>query len=336
MPPHAPTRGGPGRPRGAVPILPGPVRLFMDMLVAERGAAAPTLDAYARDLVDCADFLTPIPLAQADADDLRRYIVDLDLRGLSPRTTARHMSALRQFFKFLLSEGHRADNPTRGFATPRQGRPLPKTLSEAEIGQLLTAAAADQTPEGLRLSALLELLYATGMRISEVINLPLDAATRPGPVLIIRGKGNKERMVPMGRAARTALDGYLAVRPHFLGAGQKSRWLFVSRAATGHLTRHRCGQLLKVLAAKAGLDPAMVSPHVLRHAFASHLVAHGADLRAVQQMLGHADISTTEIYTHLENQRLTTLVATYHPLGKQDDAVIDPRDTPRTDPIATD
>lgn len=311
-------RIGPGRPRGPAPVLPGPVRLFMDMLVAERGAAAPTLDAYGRDLADCADFLAPTPLAEADTDDLRRYLVDLDRRGLSPRTTARHMSALRQFFKFLLSEGQRSDNPTRHFAAPRQGRPLPKTLSEAEITRLLAHAATDRSPEGLRLTALLELLYATGMRVSELIGLPLDAATRPSPVLIVRGKGNKERMVPMGKAARAALDAYLAVRPHFLRSGTPSRWLFVSRAASGHLTRHRCGQLLKELAARAGLDPALVSPHVLRHAFASHLVAHGADLRAVQQMLGHADIGTTEIYTHLENDRLTTLVATHHPLAKPD------------------
>jgi integrase/recombinase XerD len=216
-----------------------------------------------------------------------------------------------------MSDGIRKDDPTASLDGPRQGRRLPKLLSEAEVTALITTAAEDQSPEGLRLSAILELFYASGLRVSELVALPFGAVARGEPFMTVRGKGGKERLVPIGGGARTALDAYLAVRPQFLQPGKPARWLFPSRAAEGHLTRNRCGQLLKALALKAGVDPAKLSPHVLRHAFATHLLAHGADLRSVQQMLGHADIATTEIYTHVDVERLTRLVTTAHPLARR-------------------
>ncbi|MGB8843331.1 MAG: tyrosine-type recombinase/integrase, partial [Aliidongia sp.] len=207
--------------------------------------------------------------------------------------------------------------PTAGLDGPRQGRRLPKLLSEAEVTALIAAAGRNQTPEGLRLSAILELLYASGLRISELVTLPLAAVARGAAYLTVRGKGGKERLVPIGGGARAALDTYLAIRMVFLEPGKPARWLFPSRGAGGHLTRNRCGQLLKALALEAGIDPTKLSPHVLRHAFATHLLAHGADLRSVQQMLGHADIATTEIYTHVDADRLTRLVTTAHPLARK-------------------
>jgi integrase/recombinase XerD len=307
----------PGRKKVPRPDLPPPAEAFLEMLAAERGAAALTLDAYGRDLADFAEFLAPRPIAQADESDLRRYLARLDAAGLSPRTAARRLSALRQFHKFLLGDGARADDPTAALDSPRQGRRLPKLLSEADISALIAAAAKSTSPEGLRLSAILELLYASGLRISELVALPLGAVARGQTFLTVRGKGGKERLVPIGAQARAALDAYLAARPHFLSEGQPSRFLFPSRGVTGHLTRNRCGQLLKALALQAGLDPDKLSPHVLRHAFATHLLAHGADLRSVQQMLGHADIATTEIYTHVDVERLTRLVTTAHPLARR-------------------
>jgi integrase/recombinase XerD len=306
-----------GRPKAPPPILPPQVEAFLEMLTAERGAAALTLVAYGRDLADFASFLKGEAVTGASQADLRRYLARLDAQGMTPRTVARRLSALRQFHKFLMSEGLRQDDPTAILASPRQGRRLPKFLSEADVGTLLATAAEDESPEGLRLSAMLELLYASGLRVSELVALPLGPLTRQERTLIVRGKGDKERLVPLGAAARRAVDAYLGVRAHFLAGNKPSRWLFPSSAEDGHLTRHRCGQLLKDLALKAGLDPAKLSPHVLRHAFATHLLAHGADLRSVQQMLGHADIATTQIYTHVEAERLKTLVETHHPLAKR-------------------
>ncbi len=287
------------------------------MLAAERGAAALTLDAYRRDLADFDGYLKGGSIARAGADDIRGYMKRLDATGMAPRTAARRLSALRQFFKFLLVEGIRADDPTAVIDAPRQGRPLPKILSEAEVTALIETARRDESPEGIRLSAMLELFYASGLRVSELVALPLGTVARGERAIIVRGKGDKERLVPLGEQALAALRDYLAIRPLFLAEGQVSRWLFPSRAASGHLTRMRCGQLLKDLAVKAGIDPAKLSPHVLRHAFATHLLGHGADLRSVQQMLGHADISTTQIYTHVDVDRLTTLVKTHHPLAKK-------------------
>jgi integrase/recombinase XerD len=289
------------------------------MLAAERGAAIQTINAYRSDLAQVAQWLAPRhgPLERVGTDDLRRYVAALARAELSPRTLARRLSALRQFYRFLLVDGVRRDDPSAGLDGPRLGRPLPKTLSQADVTALITAAAQNRSPEGMRLTCLLELLYATGLRVSELVGLPIAAARAEARVLIVRGKGGKERLVPLGAAARAALAAYRGIRRHFLGEGETSPWLFPSRSAPGHLTRRRVGQLLKELAIKAGLDPARLSPHVLRHAFASHLVDGGADLRSVQEMLGHADIATTQIYTHVETGRLMRLVATHHPLARK-------------------
>lgn len=288
------------------------------MLAAERGASLNTLEAYRRDLDQVAAFLNGRGRALADAgtEDLRAYLAQLGKAGMAPRTAARRLSALRQFYRFLFREGLRADDPAQAIESPRRGRPLPKILNEDEVERLLSAAAKSEGPSGLRLAALVELLYATGLRVSELVGLPHGAVARDPQVLVVRGKGGRERMVPLSEAARDALKAYLEVRGQFAGP-EGSKWLFPSRAKAGHLTRHRFGQLLKALAIDSGLDPAKVSPHVLRHAFASHLLDHGADLRSVQKMLGHADISTTQIYTHVLSERLRALVQEHHPLAEK-------------------
>jgi integrase/recombinase XerD len=224
---------------------------------------------------------------------------------------------MRQFYKFLVADGIRGDDPTADLDTPGLGRSLPKVLSEPEVAALIAAARTWPGNEGVRLICLVELLYATGMRISELVTLPLAAAQRDPRFLVISGKGGRERVVPLSEPSRLALTGYLACREGFLPDTRPARWLFPSRGRSGHLTRQRSGQLLKELAVKAGLDPARLSPHVLRHAFASHLLDHGADLRSVQQMLGHADIATTQIYTHVLSDRLRNLVETAHPLARR-------------------
>ncbi len=287
------------------------------MLAAERGAAANTLDSYLRDLSDCARFLIgrDSDLARATSEDLRAYVAALAAAGRSPRTAARRLSAIRQVYRFLFTEGLRGDDPAAGLDAPRRGRSLPKLLSEAEVDLLLQTVRERHSPEGVRLEALLELLYATGLRVSELVCLPLDAVARDPVVLIVRGKGERERLVPLSEPARAAVADFLGVRERFLSGRKDSRWLFPSRGESGHLTRHRVGQLLKDLAREAGIDPTRVSPHVLRHAFATHLLDHGADLRSVQKMLGHADISTTQIYTHVLDERLKALVRDHHPLG---------------------
>ncbi|HZK92392.1 MAG TPA: site-specific tyrosine recombinase XerD [Stellaceae bacterium] len=292
---------------------------FLEMLAAERGAARLTLAAYRNDLVDLAGFLAArdIALDQADAGALHDYLTAAATRRLAPRTLARRLSAIRQFYRFLLTDAVRGDDPTSGLDAPRLGRPLPKLLSEAEIARLIAAAAAWPDEEGVRLRCILELLYATGLRVSELVTLPLAAAQRDPRFLLVRGKGGKERIVPLSPPSRVALAEYLPCRPRFLPEGQNSRFLFPSRGREGYLTRQRCGQLLKELALAAGLDPARLSPHVLRHAFASHLLDHGADLRSVQQMLGHADIATTQIYTHVQSDRLRRLVERAHPLARR-------------------
>jgi integrase/recombinase XerD len=288
---------------------------FLEMLSAERGAALLTLSAYRSDLRDLARALAArgAALEAASAAQLHDYLA---AARVGPRTLARRISAIRQFYKFLLLEGVRPDDPSAGLELPRLGRPLPKLLSETEIVRLIEAAGNWRGAEGLRLLCILELLYATGLRISELTALPLAAARGDPAVLLVRGKGGKERVVPLGAPAREALARYLAERPRFLSRSRASPWLFPSRAAKGHLTRQRCGQLLKELAAAAGIGPERLSPHVLRHAFASHLLDHGADLRSVQEMLGHASIATTEIYTHVLPDRLRRLVAERHPLAK--------------------
>ena len=292
------------------------------MLIAERGAAVNTVEAYRRDLADFAGFLAKRgrALEAADGPALRAYLAAVARAGMAPRTAARRLSALRQFHRFLYGEGVRPDDPTASLDGPRQGRPLPKCLSEAQVEALLAAARARQGEQGLRIVALLELLYATGLRVSELVGLPLAAIARDRRLASVRGKGGKERLVPLSAPARAALEAYLPARAAALARGQRggsagSRWLFPSHGREGHLTRHRFGQLLKELAITAGLDPAKVSPHVLRHAFATHLLAHGADLRSVQRLLGHADISTTQIYTHVLADRLHALVHDRHPLA---------------------
>ena len=286
------------------------VERFLEMMAAERGAAENTLAAYRRDLDSVAGFLTPrgIDIGAATTEDLRDYLAYLTEQGYAPRSSARRLSALRQFFRFLYSEGLREDDPSAELDSPRRGRDLPKLLEVEEVDRLLSAARQRPGPEGLRLVALLELLYASGLRVTELVTLKLGAVQRDPRVILVTGKGGKERLVPLNSAARKALEAYLTVRGAFLrrrgGRTEENNWLFPSRGQGGHLTRHRVGQLLKELAVAAGLAPQRVSPHVLRHAFASHLLANGADLRAVQQMLGHADISTTQIYTHVEHKRL--------------------------------
>lgn len=298
------------------------VEAFLEMLVAERGIAANTLQAYRHDLEDFADFLGRRKRSAdaASTTDLRDYMAALARAGMAASTAARRLSALRQFHKFLHAENYRADNPCTVVDAPRRSRPLPKILSEAEVERLLDAASSLPGPDGARLLALLELLYASGLRVSELVGLPLAAVTRDTGMLIVRGKGGKERMVPLTEASIRAIEAYREVRDAFLKGDQKEKqkspFLFPSRGDSGHLTRHRFAQLLKELAVTSGIDPEKVSPHVLRHAFATHLLDHGADLRSVQQMLGHADISTTQIYTHVVEERLRRLVEQHHPLAR--------------------
>jgi integrase/recombinase XerD len=314
---HATRRTRPGRKASPRPPQSRHVEAFLEMLAAERGAAPLTLAAYRTDLADFARALAGDAIETSATEDLRQYLSRLAKAQLAPRTAARRLSALRQFYRFLVLEGIRPDDPTAALDAPRLGRALPKLVSEAEATQLLAAARAKPGPEGLRLACLLELLYGSGLRVSELVGLPLAATRGDQRFLIVRGKGDKERLVPLGAPARAALAAYLTVRGHFLGADESSRWLFPSRSAEGHLTRRWCGALLKELALLAGLDPARLSPHVLRHAFATHLLDHGADLRSVQAMLGHADIVTTQIYTHVAGDRLQRLVAEHHPLARK-------------------
>ncbi|MBT5049955.1 MAG: site-specific tyrosine recombinase XerD [Rhodospirillaceae bacterium] len=294
------------------------IESFLEMIVVERGAAKNTKEAYRRDLDDFSAFAAVRGGAPLTADTalVRLYITSLADRGMTATTSARRLSALRQYFKFLVAEGVRTDDPSTGVDSPRRGRPLPKILTEAEVEKLLGAAQQEAGPRGHRLVALMELLYATGLRVSELVGLPLGALARDRSVIVVRGKGGRERMVPLSEPARQAVDAWLPHRVQFMAEGAASPWLFpVRRARSGHLSRDQFGIMLKELAASAGLDPAIVSPHVLRHAFASHMLAHDADLRSVQQMLGHADISTTQIYTHVLDERLKSLVRNYHPLA---------------------
>ena len=299
------------------------IELFLDMLAAERGAAANTLEAYRRDLDDLAEFLADAGngIKQAQSDDLRAYLAALARRGFAPASAARRLSALRQLYRFLYAEGHRGDDPATALAGPKRSRPLPKVLTIADVDHLLTAAklAADDTTRPLgerlrrtRLHALLEIVYASGLRVSELITLPFSAARQQSRVLMVRGKGDKERLVPLNGAAKAAMAAYLALRTE--AKLPPSRWLFDSFGESGHLTRQHVARELKALAAVAGLRADKISPHVLRHAFASHLLHNGADLRSVQTLLGHADISTTQIYTHVLEDRLKSLVRDLHPL----------------------
>jgi integrase/recombinase XerD len=292
------------------------IEAFLEMLSAERGARANTLDAYGRDLADARAHVRG-GLATAGAEAIEAYVAGLTQRGLAPATSRRRISALKQFYRFLLQENSRGDDPTSRLDAPKRARSLPKTLSSAEIERLIAAA------ESARDRALIELLYGAGLRVSELVALPLRAAKSGQAHMIIEGKGGKERLVVLGRPALAAVEAHLATREAALPKTEvqrekAARWLFPSMsAADGKLTRRRVAQILEAAAAKAGLDPARVSPHVLRHAFATHLVEGGADLRTVQTLLGHADIATTQIYTHVAEGRLKTLVETKHPLARR-------------------
>ncbi len=296
------------------------IEAFLEMMAVERDASPHTLAAYGRDLADAESALSSDGgLMQAPAEAVEAWFADLSRRGLSAATAARRRSSVRQFYRFALAEGWRTDDPSRRLDAPKQGRPLPKSLSRDEIDRLLAAAAARDAAAGLRLVAMVELAYASGLRVSELLGLKVEAVRRDPAYLIVRGKGGKERLAPLNPAARTALKAWLTARD----ARRKpetpdSPWLFPSSGRSGHLTPRRFAQLLDEAAVTAGLDPARVSPHVLRHAFATLLLEGGADLRAVQELLGHADIATTQIYTHVATDRLAQVVQQNHPLARDE------------------
>lgn len=301
----------------------GLIDAFLEMLSAERGTRKNTLLAYRRDLEDAVEELRG-PLRDASAIDLETYCANLTRRGLAPATSARRISALRQFFHFLLLDNHRADDPTSRLEPPRRARALPKTMQTEEIERLIEATRVDDPAVSARDRAIVEMLYASGLRVSELVGLPLKAIPKPGAnFMMVSGKGGKERLAPLHDRAIAAMSDYLAVREALLPKAAAAReraqkWLFPSRsAADGKLTRIRVVQLLKDCAKRANIDPDRVTPHVLRHAFATHLVEGGADLRTVQTLLGHADIATTQIYTHVAEGRLRDLVETKHPLAKK-------------------
>lgn len=284
------------------------VEQFLEMMSAERGMSNHTLSAYRNDLLSFATF-AHINLEEAEQTHLKSFMSTLSQKGYEARTISRKLSALRRFYVFLLEENRINTNPTEGIDFPKQSRPLPKILSADEVLVLIKTCLSDDTGQGLRVYIMIELLYATGMRVSELVSLRRDHISRDRTHLIVRGKGNKERLLPLHQTAQDALSHYLAKI-----SAQKSPWLFSSHSAEGHLTRQRFGQILKQIALKSGLDPTRISPHVLRHAYATHLLNGGVDLRSLQLLLGHADISTTQIYTHVDQSKLSNLVSTLHPM----------------------
>lgn len=326
----------PGRPRQPRAPLPATVEGFLEMLISERGAAMNTKHAYERDLADVCTFLRKRSkdIETASTDDLKDYLADLAERHnakskskhvnggkTAARTIARRISALRQYYGFMITESKREDDPTTGLESPKQTRALPKVLTEEEVSILIKTAAGRGTPENIRLVALLEILYATGLRVSELVGLDVTAVGEGCRFIMVETKGGRERMAPLSEPAQKALENYMRIRPRFLSHERKElleKWLFPSRTSeSGHLTRQRFAQLLKELAHQADLDPDRVSPHVLRHAFATHLLQHGADLRSVQKMLGHADIATTQIYTQVLDDQATDTVTEKHPMAAE-------------------
>jgi integrase/recombinase XerD len=306
------------------------IEAFLEAQAGERDAARNTLLAYARDLGDFRDWLDAraLDLAGAGRDDIETYLIGLEAAGLARATRARRLSAIRQLYRFAWEEGWRADNPAQRIKAPRREKSLPGTLSEDAVERLLAAARTHGRTDAdrLRNAAMMELLYATGMRVSELVTLPVSAARGDPRMLLVRGKGGRERLVPLSPPARAALAAWLAARDAAEETGRAagraaSRFLFPSTGKAGHLTRHRFHGLVKEIAAAAGISPAAVTPHTLRHAFATHLLAHGADLRSIQTLLGHADVSTTEIYTHVLDERLRQLVLDKHPLAGGADPV---------------
>ncbi len=327
----------PGRPAMPKPNLHTSVDSFLDMLTTERGAAMNTRQAYWRDLADVSLYLRSeknVEINLATTDDLKVYLAQLAQKThakgvndgkIAVRTIARRLSALRQYYRFLISDNMREDDPTSTIESPKQGRTLPKTLSENEVDQLINTAAASKTPENVRLVCLLEMLYATGLRVSELVGLPMSALGEGSQFVLVSGKAGRERMVPLSDKSRAALNNYVEVRGAHMGEDDQralqEKFLFPSRTSgSGHLTRQRFAQLLKDLARAAKVDESRVSPHILRHAFATHLLSNGADLRAVQKMLGHADIATTQIYTHVLGDKLEDTVAKKHPLSDKQSA----------------
>jgi integrase/recombinase XerD len=323
----------PGRPAMPKPNLSKWVDSFLDMLTTERGAALNTRHAYWRDLADVSLYLRASRNKEIDTaspEDLKAYLLDLSNKihtkgshsgQIAVRTVARRLSALRQFYRYLVSENVRKEDPTTAIDSPKQTRTLPKTMTEGEVETLITVAGQQGGPESVRLVCLLELLYATGLRVSELVGLPTAAIAEGNQFIMVEGKGGRERMIPLSDSSQKAIGMYMNVRAQFVNsdeAGRMSKWLFPSRTSdSGHLTRQRFAQLLKDLARAAKIEEGRVSPHILRHAFATHLLSNGADLRAVQKMLGHADIATTQIYTHILGKNLKKTVDEKHPLAKK-------------------
>jgi len=296
------------------------IEAFLDMMSAERGASRNTLEAYKRDLLTFEE--SAGDLKNATREDIKKYLAKLSRSGAAATSQARRLSSLRQYFAFLYSEGMRSDDPTLAVEAPRRARPLPKILSVDDVEKLIAAARekAKTSPEGKRLLCLVEIFYAAGLRVTELATLPLAAVRRRDNFLFVKGKGGKERVAPLNGEAREAIKDYLDARAEFLPrvkSAAAERYLFPSRGAEGHLTRRRCHQMMKELAVAAHVDPDKLSPHVLRHAFATHLVEGGADLRSVQTMLGHSDIATTQIYTHVASERLKSVVNAAHPLARR-------------------
>lgn len=294
---------------------------FLEMMGAEVGAAKATLCAYEADLKDWKKFLGEKDMHLVVSDDIQNYLAILSQTGMASTTISRRLSVLKRFYLFSLAEGNITQNPTESILRPQSLKPLPKTLEEDEIFHLLQLAKKWEGPEGYRAYALLELLYASGMRVSELVSTRYSAVVESlkndRMALVIQGKGDKERLVPLNQAAIEALKAYLNIRSYFFSPRKDSVWLFPSTGAGGHLTRQRFGQILKELAIRAGIDPARLSPHTIRHAFATHLLKYGTDLLTVQKLLGHSDISTTQIYTHILYDDLKNLVETYHPLAQR-------------------
>lgn len=323
----------PGRPKMPKPDLHPSVDAFLDMLTSERGAAMNTRQAYWRDLADVSLYLRKersSDIDKATTEDLKAYLEDLankthtkgqNKSQIAVRTVARRLSAMRQFYRYLTSENKRQDDPTTTIESPKQGRTLPKTLSEEEVSQLIKTAGQGGGADSIRLVCLLEMLYATGLRVSELVGLPMAAVSENKEYLMVEGKGGRERMIPLSEPAQKAVKDYLSVRQQFIGtenrAAQEKSFFPSKTSESGHLTRQRFAQLLKDLARDAEIEEGRVSPHILRHAFATHLLSRGADLRSVQKMLGHADIATTQIYTHIVGEGLKDTVEEKHPIAKK-------------------
>ena len=309
-----------GRPKKPKVAVSSEIESFLDMMVAEKGALPNTILAYHKDLEEAESFIKSFStssLKDAKADQLKAYLAAAkgEYGRANEKTILRKISALRQFFRFLLSENMVVQDPTILLEPPKKALTLPNVLSQSDVFKLLDMAIKDTSPKGLRMSALLELLYSSGLRVSELVGLPVRAIDKEGQFLIVKGKGAKERLVPMSHSAKDAIVRYLPYRKEFIVDDKTSNWLFPSISKTGHLTRQHFAHLLKEIAYQAGVNPVNLSPHTLRHAFATHLLDNGADLRSVQKMLGHSDIATTQIYTHVMENKLKQAVLQRHPLS---------------------